>query len=707
MEERQPEKRNDKNNRNNRNRNRNRGNRDGGDAATRPRDGSPGEGDPQEGGQREDGNSSAKPEQIMAYVDDAGGNDTVSETPAAVPKADNPDSPRPENPRQGRNSGRPDGGRPDRQPNDRQRDNNPRQDRDRQDRNRPKGDPRQGGPREGGPREGENPNRETDANRLDAGTPDASDPTINRPNGGRAESGRAERADSPRPEGGGRSEGSRQQQPNQRERGERDRNRGDRDRDRGRDREPDKGRDRDQERERPTRTEPDLSQEWSREDELRPGDSRPGESRLGQMKITDLAGRGADVAPEDRLVVGITLGDYNGIGPEVILKALQYNQLQRVCTPVIYGSMRVLNRYRNLLNLKDWNLNGIQNVEQASHKMTNVITCWNENAHPNPTPAPPEPPKPEPTTLTDEVKNDELPTDSESEVTTGSAESQPEVIKQIAPIGQIEETSQPSPLTHEIQPGKVTPEAGQAALACLERAVEDLKAGKIHALITGPINKHTIQSEAFKFPGHTEYLAEAFGVPDGLMFMVSETLRVGVVTGHVPLAKVRQNMTRNAIHQKLTMMMQSLKVDFGIEKPSIAVLGLNPHAGENGLLGNEEQETIIPVIEDWRKKGELVYGPFPADGFFGTRGYRKYDAVLAMYHDQGLIPFKAIAFEEGVNFTAGLPIVRTSPDHGTAYDIAGKNLADETSMTQAIYVACDVARRRKEHTETEANALKK
>jgi 4-hydroxythreonine-4-phosphate dehydrogenase len=451
-----------------------------------------------------------------------------------------------------------------------------------------------------------------------------------------------------------------------------------------------------------------LIQEWSRDDELRPSDLRPGESRMGSMKITDLAGRGtADVAPEDRLVVGISLGDYNGIGPEVILKALQYNQLQRVCTTVIYGSMRVLNRYRNLLNLKDWNLNGIQNVGQASHKMTNVITCWNENARSVPAPEPVTTPQPEPSAEPKEGQPEAIDTNSEPVATAEGADQFATVESAPPVVVQAEAPPQPAPLTHEIQPGKVTPEAGQAALACLERAVEDLKAGKLDALITGPINKHNIQSETFKFPGHTEYLAQAFGVPDDLMFMVSETLRVGVVTGHVPLAKVRQHITRNAIHQKLTMMMQSLRVDFGIEKPRIAVLGLNPHAGENGLLGNEEQETISPVIEDWRKKGELVYGPFPADGFFGTRGYRKFDAVLAMYHDQGLTPFKVIAFEEGVNFTAGLPIVRTSPDHGTAYDIAGKNLADETSMTQAIYLACDVARRRKEHKETEANALKK
>ncbi|MBC3787741.1 4-hydroxythreonine-4-phosphate dehydrogenase PdxA [Spirosoma utsteinense] len=343
---------------------------------------------------------------------------------------------------------------------------------------------------------------------------------------------------------------------------------------------------------------------------------------------------------EDRLVIGISLGDYNGIGPEVILKALQYNRLQKLCTPVIYGSMRILNRYRNLIDMKDWNLNGTPNVGQISHKLTNVITCWPDQSQ-------------------------------------------------------------------DIQPGQVTPEAGQAALACLQRAVDDLKEGKLDALVTAPINKYNIQSEEFQFPGHTEYLAQQFEVQDNLMFMVSDTLRVGVVTGHVPLGRVRQNVTRERIAQKLNLMMQSLKQDFGIEKPKIAVLGLNPHAGEEGLLGNEEQDIIKPLLTDLRNKGQLVFGPYPADGFFGTRNYRNFDAVLAMYHDQGLIPFKAIAFEEGVNFTAGMPVVRTSPDHGTAYDIAGKNLADETSMLQAIYTAIDVARQRKEFLELEAGALKK
>ncbi|GAB3254697.1 4-hydroxythreonine-4-phosphate dehydrogenase PdxA [Larkinella harenae] len=348
-----------------------------------------------------------------------------------------------------------------------------------------------------------------------------------------------------------------------------------------------------------------------------------------------------------RPVIGITLGDYNGVGPEIILKALQHNRLQKICTPVIYGSMKVLNRYRNMLqqgglSLKDWNLNGIQHIGQANPKFTNVITCWNEQGQ-----------------------------------------------------------------GLDVQPGKVTPEAGQAALACLQRATEDLKAGQLDAIVTAPINKYNIQTETFKFPGHTEYFAEAFEVKDNLMFLVSDVLRVGVVTGHIPLGRVRSSITKEKVLQKLNLMHQSLQGDFGIRKPRIAVLGLNPHAGEEGLLGNEEQEVLNPLIQELRNKGQLIYGPFASDGFFGTRAYRKYDAVLAMYHDQGLIPFKTIAFDEGVNFTAGMPVVRTSPDHGTAYDIAGKNQADETSMLQAIYLACDVSRYRKEMAEIEQNALNK
>ncbi|GAB2768456.1 4-hydroxythreonine-4-phosphate dehydrogenase PdxA [Rhabdobacter roseus] len=340
----------------------------------------------------------------------------------------------------------------------------------------------------------------------------------------------------------------------------------------------------------------------------------------------------------EKPLIGISLGDYNGIGPEVILKALEGNKLASFCTPIVYGSLRVLNRYKHMLNMKEWTLQGIQRPEQASGKHSNVITCWN---------------------------------DSQTEV----------------------------------EPGKITPEAGQAALACLSRAVSDLKDGKIHALVTAPINKDNIQSEEFKFPGHTEYLAHAFGAKEALMFMVAGDFRVGVLTGHIPLDKVRSQLTPPRLTEKINQMLTSLRKDFGIQKPRLAVLGLNPHAGENGLLGREEQDIIEPVLADFRQRGQLVFGPFPADGFFAARTYRSYDAVLAMYHDQGLIPFKTIAFNEGVNFTAGLKAVRTSPDHGTAYDIAGQDKAEPGSMLQAIYLASDVSRYRREMAVIEKNAL--
>jgi 4-hydroxythreonine-4-phosphate dehydrogenase len=337
-------------------------------------------------------------------------------------------------------------------------------------------------------------------------------------------------------------------------------------------------------------------------------------------------------------LLGISMGDYNGIGPEVILKALEGNQLTRQCTPIIYGSLRVLNRYRNLLQMKDWNLQAIHKSEQANPKATNVITCWNDQQT-------------------------------------------------------------------EVEPGKATPEAGKGAYDALKRATDDLKAGHIHALVTAPINKDTMQSEEFDFPGHTEFLAKTFDVREALMFMVAGDLRVGVLTGHIPLEMVKSQLTPEKLTAKIKQMLHSLRGDFGIVKPRLAVLGLNPHAGENGLLGTEEKEIIEPVLNRFREKGELVFGAFPADGFFAAATYQKYDAVLAMYHDQGLIPFKTISFNSGVNFTAGLPVVRTSPDHGTAYDIAGKSIAEPGSMLEAIYLACDVARYRLEMAEISRNAL--
>ena len=226
--------------------------------------------------------------------------------------------------------------------------------------------------------------------------------------------------------------------------------------------------------------------------------------------------------------------------------------------------------------------------------------------------------------------------------------------------------------------------------------MEDLKAGKIQAMVTAPLSKELVQSEDFKFPGHTEYLTQEDGAKDSLMFLVAEELRVGVVTGHIPLKEVSNKVTDKLLTEKLQLMIKSLKKDFGIKKPRVAVMGLNPHAGENGLLGDEEEKVINPVLNEFRNKGNLVFGPFPSDGFFGSNQYRSYDGILAMYHDQGLIPFKNIAFSNGVNFTAGLSFIRTSPDHGTAFSIAGKNEADETSMRSAIYCAADIISHREE-----------
>lgn len=332
--------------------------------------------------------------------------------------------------------------------------------------------------------------------------------------------------------------------------------------------------------------------------------------------------------PQDRRpVIGITLGDYNGVGPEVILKALSNNLILKTCTPVIYGSMKILSHYRKLLKLKDWYINQSNNVKQLSNKKVNLIAVGANKKY-------------------------------------------------------------------EIQPGKLQAEASQLAIESLKTAIEDWKNGGLDGIVTAPINKHGMQSEGFDFPGHTEYLTQASGLKESLMLMVAEDFRVGVVTGHIPLSNVSENLTRDKVSTKIRILIRTLQEDFGIQRPRIAVLGFNPHAGEDGLLGDEEQQIIRPVVLELKKKGALLFGPFPADGFFGLGEYQKFDAVLAMYHDQGLIPFKTIAFDRGVNFTAGLPLVRTSPDHGTAYDIAGKDMADETSLREAIFLACDVVRTR-------------
>jgi 4-hydroxythreonine-4-phosphate dehydrogenase len=256
-----------------------------------------------------------------------------------------------------------------------------------------------------------------------------------------------------------------------------------------------------------------------------------------------------------------------------------------------------------------------------------------------------------------------------------------------------------------IEMGQPTAIAGELAVQSLEMAVGDLKNGKIDAVVTAPINKHSIQSDKFHFPGHTEFFANRFESGDFLMLMVSERLRMGVATAHIPLKEVSAHLTFEVLESKLRVYHQGLIRDFGIRKPKIAVLGLNPHAGEEGLLGDEENEVIIPVINKLKGEGMLVYGPFPADGFFGSDAYTKYDGILAMYHDQGLIPFKSMSFSSGVNYTMGLPIIRTSPAHGTAFEITGKNMASPDSLRAAMYLAVDIFRNRKEFEEINKDPL--
>lgn len=347
-----------------------------------------------------------------------------------------------------------------------------------------------------------------------------------------------------------------------------------------------------------------------------------------------------DDAGERRIKVGITHGDFNGIGYEVILKTFDDNRILELCTPIVYGSAKIASYYRKGLELQGTLIAQIADASQARRDACNIINVIGQEAH--------------------------------------------------------------------IEPGASTAEAGQAAFAALERAVADLRSGAIDVLVTAPINKHNIQSDLFKFPGHTEYLEASVG--DGarsLMILCSDRLRVALVTTHLPIARVASEITTEKILEKIEIFNHSLIQDYGIVKPRIAVLALNPHSGENGLLGDEEKNIIIPAIEQATAKKILAFGPYAADGFFGSGLYDRFDGVLAMYHDQGLAPFKTIAMESGVNFTAGLPYVRTSPDHGTGYDIAGQNKASEESMRNAIYAAIDIFRARKAHAERTANPLRK
>lgn len=339
---------------------------------------------------------------------------------------------------------------------------------------------------------------------------------------------------------------------------------------------------------------------------------------------------------DHKIIVGITQGDINGIGLEVVLKTLMEPGISDICTPVLFSSQKTVSYYRKVLGIEDFNFNPIRDFAQINPKKVNVFICYEEEIN--------------------------------------------------------------------IEMGKSTPTGGKYAFLSLEKATQALLDKQIHALVTAPINKDNIQSDEFKFVGHTEYLGAKLG-GDPLMVLCSENgLRVALVTGHVPLKEVAAKITLEAVSKKILQLHSALVTDFAIRKPKIAVLGLNPHAGDNGVIGSEDNSIIKQAIDSTKING-LLYGPYAADGFFGNGTYKQFDGVLAMYHDQGLIPFKTLAFNEGVNFTAGLNGVRTSPDHGTAYDIAGKNIANEQSFKQAIYTAIDIYRHRQMFAEISENPL--
>ena len=347
------------------------------------------------------------------------------------------------------------------------------------------------------------------------------------------------------------------------------------------------------------------------------------------------------MSQQSKLRVGITHGDINGIGYEVILKALEDNRLLEMCIPVLYGSGKIAATYRKNMNLQPVPFQTIETADQATEDKYYLINVIGEDAR--------------------------------------------------------------------LDPGQSTPVAGAAAFAALERATADLVNHQIDVLVTAPINKQNIQSETFHFPGHTEYLEATFGEEGdkALMIMCNDRMRVALATTHVPVSRVAEALTPELIVEKLEALDRSLRRDFRVQSPRIAVLGLNPHAGDNGLLGAEETDIIAPAIETAQERRILAFGPYSADGFFGSGVWDRFDGILAMYHDQGLTPFKLMAMDSGVNFTAGLPFVRTSPDHGTAYDIAGHGEASAESMRAAIYTAIDIYRNRLAYDAARRNPLRK
>ncbi|QAA82262.1 4-hydroxythreonine-4-phosphate dehydrogenase PdxA [Aequorivita sp. H23M31] len=341
------------------------------------------------------------------------------------------------------------------------------------------------------------------------------------------------------------------------------------------------------------------------------------------------------MSKEDKLVVGISIGDINGIGGEIILKTFEDARMLEFCTPVIFASVRLMSFYKKHLGI-DINFQGIDKIEDLLPKRINVLNVWKEQVEVN--------------------------------------------------FGEENETG------------------GEYAIKSLKEAVEALKKDKIDVLVTAPINKSNIQSETFNFPGHTDYLAQELE-GNSLMLMVSDGLRVGLLTDHVPIKNVVKNITRECIDKKINTINHSLIEDFGIERPRIAVLGINPHTGDNGVIGTEDDTILRPALDNIRKNGKMVFGPYAADSFFGSGNYKNFDAIIASYHDQGLIPFKTLSFGKGVNYTAGLNHIRTSPDHGTAFDLAGKNEANFESFREAVFTAISIFQKREEYKELTENPL--
>ncbi|WP_019669287.1 4-hydroxythreonine-4-phosphate dehydrogenase PdxA [Eudoraea adriatica] len=338
-----------------------------------------------------------------------------------------------------------------------------------------------------------------------------------------------------------------------------------------------------------------------------------------------------------KIRVGISIGDLNGIGGEVVLKTFEDSRMTDFCTPIIFASNKTISKWKNDFGI-DINYNGVKDAKKAIAGKVNVVNVWNDN-----------------------------------------------------------------PM---VSYGQATEESGAYALKSLRTAVRALKNNEIDVLVTAPINKKNIQTEEFNFPGHTDYLASELE-GESLMFMVTENLRIGLLTDHLAVKDVPEAITPELIRNKIRIMENTLKMDFGIRKPKIALLGINPHSGDNGVIGKEDDEVLKPVIRELSNEGHLVYGPYAADSFFGSEAYRSFDAILAAYHDQGLIPFKTLSFGKGVNFTAGLSKVRTSPDHGTAYEIAGKGEADPASFKEAVFMAINIFRKRKEFQKLMKNPLQK